>query len=100
VFGAHSEHLAVSSTKSVMGHLIAAAGAVEAALCALALRDQITPVSANLTERDPECDLPLVTGASRRQPLRVVLSNSFGFGGANNALVLRRAVAEAARSGL
>ncbi len=95
VFGPHSERLAVSSTKSVMGHLIAAAGAVEAALCALALRDQIAPVNANLTQRDPDCALPFVTGASRRLPLRVALSNSFGFGGANNALVLRRAGADA-----
>ncbi|MGD9764918.1 MAG: beta-ketoacyl synthase [Candidatus Binatia bacterium] len=91
VFGSHCERLLVSSTKSLMGHLIAAAGAVEAALCALALRYGVAPVNANLTTRDPECDVPLVVGASQRRPLQVALSNSFGFGGANNAVVLRRA---------
>ena len=89
VFGARADHLAVSSTKSQMGHLIAAAGAVEAALCALALHEGVAPASANLREPDPACDLPFVTGAPRRRPLRVALSNSFGFGGANSSLVLR-----------
>ena len=89
VFGTHAERLAVSSTKSQMGHLIAAAGAVEAALCALALRHGVAPASANLTQRDPDCDLAFVTGAPQRRPLRVALSNAFGFGGSNNCLVLR-----------
>ena len=89
VFAGHAERLAVSSTKSQMGHLIAAAGAVEAALCALALHEGIAPASANLREPDPACDLPFVTGEPRRAPLRVALSNSFGFGGANSSLVLR-----------
>lgn len=91
VFGAASERLAVSSTKSAMGHLIAAAGAVEAVLCALALRDGAAPANANLRQRDPDCDLPFVTDRPLRRPLRVALSNSFGFGGSNNCLVLRAA---------
>jgi 3-oxoacyl-(acyl-carrier-protein) synthase len=91
VFGAHAEGLAVSSTKSLMGHLIAAAGAVEAAICALAIRDGIAPASANLARPDPDCDLPFITGAPLRRPIRVALSNAFGFGGANNCLVLRAA---------
>jgi beta-ketoacyl-acyl-carrier-protein synthase II len=89
VFGAHAERLAVSSTKSSLGHLIAAAGAVEAALCALAVRDGVLPVNANLRERDPDCDLDFVVGRPRRRRVRVALSNSFGFGGSNSCLVLR-----------
>jgi 3-oxoacyl-(acyl-carrier-protein) synthase len=89
VFAAHSERLAVSSTKSCMGHLIAAAGAVEAAVCALALRDGAAPINANLAQGDPQCDLPFVTDRPLRRSLRVALSNSFGFGGSNNCLVLR-----------
>jgi 3-oxoacyl-[acyl-carrier-protein] synthase II len=91
VFGAHASRLAVSSTKSLTGHLIAAAGAVEAAFCALALRDGVAPVNANLVQRDPACDLPFVTSAPLRRSLRVALSNSFGFGGSNNCLLFRAA---------
>jgi 3-oxoacyl-(acyl-carrier-protein) synthase len=89
VMGAHIQRVAVSSTKSCMGHLISAAGAVEAAICALAIRDGIAPVSANLVQPDPECDLNFVRGQSRPGPIRVAISNSFGFGGSNNCLVLR-----------
>jgi 3-oxoacyl-(acyl-carrier-protein) synthase len=81
--------LAVSSTKSCMGHLIAAAGAVEAAVCALAIQQGMAPVNANLVEPDPECGLNIVRGQSRRLRIRAALSNSFGFGGANSCLVLR-----------
>jgi 3-oxoacyl-(acyl-carrier-protein) synthase len=81
--------VAVSSTKSCMGHLIAAAGAIEAAVCALAIRDGMAPVNANLVQPDPECDLNLVRGKSRPMRIRVALSNSLGFGGSNNCLVLR-----------
>lgn len=88
VFGAAAETLRVSSTKSLMGHLIAAAGAVEAVVCALAIRDQVVPPSANLTEPDPDCALNFAHTAQRRR-VRVALSNSFGFGGSNNCLVLR-----------
>ena len=79
----------VSSTKSTMGHLIAAAGAVEGVVCALAIHRSEVPINANLVERDPECDLNLVTGAPRRQRVRVAISNSFGFGGSNSCIVLR-----------
>jgi len=89
VFGDAVSALAVSSTKSLTGHLIAAAGAVEAAVTVLALHDGILPPNANLEERDPECDLEFVTGAAWRRPVRVALSTSFGFGGSNSCLALR-----------
>jgi 3-oxoacyl-(acyl-carrier-protein) synthase len=91
VFGAAAARLAVSSTKGQTGHLIAAAGAVEAVFCALALRDGVAPASANLREPDPACALPFVRATPLRRALRVALSNSFGFGGANSSLVLRAA---------
>jgi 3-oxoacyl-(acyl-carrier-protein) synthase len=89
VFGARTGDVSVSSTKSSMGHLIAAAGAVEVAMCALAIRDGAMPVNANYKDRDPDCDLNLVVGAARRQKVRMTLSNSFGFGGSNSCVVLR-----------
>ncbi len=89
VFGDHTRRVSVSSTKSTMGHLIAAAGAVEIAVCALAIHHGEVPVNANLVERDPDCDLNLVTGAPRRQTIRVAMSNSFGFGGSNSCVVVR-----------
>lgn len=90
VFGRDADRVPVSSTKGLMGHLVCAAGAVEAALCALAVRDGAAPAGVHVIERDPACDLPFIAGAPLHRPLRVVLSNSFGFGGANNCLVLRR----------
>ncbi len=93
VFGDDLDRVNVSSTKSTMGHLIAAAGAVEVVICALAIdRDEI-PVNANFVERDPDCDLNLVTGTPRRQRIRVAMSNSFGFGGSNSSVVLRHPAA-------
>jgi 3-oxoacyl-(acyl-carrier-protein) synthase len=89
VFGADVARVSVSSTKSTMGHLIAAAGAVEVAVCALAIHKGEMPINANLVERDPECELNLVIGAPRRQTIRVAMSNSFGFGGSNSSVVLR-----------
>jgi 3-oxoacyl-[acyl-carrier-protein] synthase II len=89
VFGAKTARVSVSSTKSSMGHLIAAAGAVEAVACALAIHHGEMPVNANLVDRDPECDLNLVVGKPERRRLRVTLSNSFGFGGSNSCVVLR-----------
>jgi len=89
VFGTHAGQVAVSSTKSLMGHLIAGTGAVEAALCALAIHHGILPVNANLVERDPECDLDFVRGQPRVRRIRVAMSNSFGFGGSNSCLALR-----------
>jgi 3-oxoacyl-(acyl-carrier-protein) synthase len=85
----HVEQVSVSSTKSCMGHLIAAAGAVEAAVCALAIRDGVAPVNANLTQLDSECNINVVRGESRRQRIRAAISNSFGFGGSNSCLVFR-----------
>ena len=87
VMGNHIERVQVSSTKSCMGHLIAAAGAVEAGVCALAIRDGIAPVNANLTTPDPECNVNIVRGQSRRTHIRAALSNSLGFGGSNSSLV-------------
>lgn len=89
VFGADSNRVSVSSTKSSMGHLIAAAGAVEVAICALGIDRSEMPVNANYRVPDPDCDLNLVLGAPRRQRLRMTLSNSFGFGGSNSCVVLR-----------
>src|SRR5262249_23496467 len=89
VMGRHIERVAVSSTKSCMGHLIAAAGATEAGICALAIRDGIAPVNANFTQPDPECDVQVVRGESRRLNIRIALSNSLGFGGSNSCLVFR-----------
>jgi 3-oxoacyl-(acyl-carrier-protein) synthase len=89
VLGDHIRRVAVSSTKSCMGHLIAAAGAVEAGVCALAIHHGIAPVSANLVQLDPACDVHLVREKSRSLPVRAVLSNSFGFGGSNSCLAFR-----------
>ncbi|MBK9114381.1 MAG: beta-ketoacyl-[acyl-carrier-protein] synthase family protein [Betaproteobacteria bacterium] len=89
VFGADAARVAVSSTKSTMGHLIAAAGAVEGVVCALAIAQGQMPVNANYAERDPDCDLNLVVGAPRRQRVRLTMSNSFGFGGSNSCIVMR-----------
>ncbi len=89
VFGAKTQQVSVSSTKSVMGHLIAAAGAVEAAVCALTIQRGLLPVNANLTEVDPDCDLNIVRGDPRRRRVRVAMSNSLGFGGSNSCLVFR-----------
>jgi beta-ketoacyl-acyl-carrier-protein synthase II len=89
VFGAAARNVSVSSTKSTMGHLIAAAGAVEVVACALAIHEGAMPVNANYREPDPDCDLNLVLEAPRRQRVRMALSNSFGFGGSNSCVVLR-----------
>jgi 3-oxoacyl-(acyl-carrier-protein) synthase len=89
VFGSEVARVGVSSTKSTMGHLIAAAGAVEAAACALAIARGEMPINANYRVPDPDCDLNLVIGTPRRQRIRVAMSNSFGFGGSNSCIVLR-----------
>jgi 3-oxoacyl-[acyl-carrier-protein] synthase II len=89
-FGAHAAKLAVSSTKSMTGHLLGAAGGIEAIFTVLAIRDQIAPPTANLVRQDPQCDLDFVPLAARRMPVRGALSNSFGFGGTNATLVFRQ----------
>ncbi|MPZ43565.1 MAG: beta-ketoacyl-ACP synthase II [Betaproteobacteria bacterium] len=89
-FGAAAEKVAISSTKSMTGHLLGAAGGVEAIFCVLAIRDQVVPPTINLTDPDPQCDLDYVPNSARNMPLGVALSNSFGFGGTNGTLVFRR----------
>jgi 3-oxoacyl-[acyl-carrier-protein] synthase II len=90
VFGDHTDRLPVSATKSMTGHLLGAAGAVEALLCVRALEAQLLPPTINLDQPDPECTLDHVVGKARRCSVRVALSNSFGFGGTNASLVLTR----------
>lgn len=89
-FGEHSRQLAISSTKSMTGHLLGAAGAVEAALTALAVQSQWVPPTINLVTPDPQCDLDYVPGAGRTRRVDVAMSNSFAFGGHNSSLVLCR----------
>jgi 3-oxoacyl-[acyl-carrier-protein] synthase II len=91
VFGEHIGRVAVSSTKSMTGHLLGAAGSVEAAFTALALSRGVLPPTINLDEPDPACDLDYVPHRSRVSEIRAAISNSFGFGGTNVSLVLRRA---------
>jgi 3-oxoacyl-[acyl-carrier-protein] synthase II len=88
-FGDHASRLAVSSTKSMTGHLLGAAGGIEAVFTALAIRDQIAPPTANLFEQDPQCHLDFVPLKPRKMKIRAALSNSFGFGGTNATLVFR-----------
>ncbi|KRW83176.1 beta-ketoacyl-ACP synthase II [Marinobacter sp. P4B1] len=90
VFGGHAEKLAMSSTKSMTGHLLGAAGAVEAIFSVLALREGILPPTINLDNPDEGCDLDFVANQSRQSDARVALSNSFGFGGTNGTLIFRR----------
>lgn len=89
VFGHHARQLAISSTKSMLGHMLGAAGGVEAILSVLAIRDQLAPPTINLHNPDPECDLDYVPHAARPMRLQVALSNSFGFGGTNGSLIFR-----------
>ena len=91
VFGEHAYKLAMSSTKSMTGHLLGAAGGVEAIFTALALQEQILPPTMNLQEADPECDLDYVANAAREASFEYAVSNSLGFGGHNASLVFKRA---------
>ncbi|MBV2207345.1 MAG: beta-ketoacyl-ACP synthase II [Pseudomonas sp.] len=90
VFGDHAYKLSVSSTKSMVGHLLGAAGAVEAIFSVLAIRDQVAPPTINLDEPDEGCDLDFVPHQAKPMPIDVAISNSFGFGGTNGSLVFRR----------
>jgi len=90
VFGDHAKHLAMSSTKSMTGHLLGAAGGLEAGISALAVYHQIAPPTINLAEPDPACDLDYVPNTARKMNIRYALSNSFGFGGTNGTLLLKR----------
>lgn len=89
-FGDRAGKIAVSSTKSMTGHLLGAAGGVEAVFSALAVAEQVAPPTINMFEQDPECDLDYVPNQARKMPIRVALSNSFGFGGTNGTLVFRK----------
>jgi 3-oxoacyl-[acyl-carrier-protein] synthase II len=90
-FGDHARKLCVSSTKSMTGHMLGAAGGVEAVFSILSLHNQVVPPTINLKNQDPECDLDYVPNTAREMKLDIVLSNSFGFGGTNGTLVLRKA---------
>jgi len=89
-FGDHAYKMAISSTKSMTGHMLGAAGGAEAVFSVLAIRDQIIPPTINLTNPDPECDLDYVPNTARETKIESVLSNSFGFGGTNGTLVFRK----------
>jgi 3-oxoacyl-[acyl-carrier-protein] synthase II len=90
VFGDHARSLCVSSSKSQLGHLLGASGGVEMCACVMALQQQIVPPTINLDSPDPECDLDYVPQEARSRSLTHILKNSFGFGGHNACLVLRK----------
>jgi len=90
LLGDRAPKVAVNSTKSMTGHLLGAAGAVEAVFTALAIRDQVSPPTINLRTPDPACDLDYVPNAARKMPIRIALSNSFGFGGTNGTIALAK----------
>ena len=89
VFGRHAEHLPVSSTKSMVGHLLGGAGGVEAVFTCLALYHGVLPPTMNLEHPDPDCDLDYIPGRARQVPIEAALSNAFGFGGVNACLVIK-----------
>ena len=91
-FGEHAYKLAVSSTKSMTGHALGAAGGIEAVFSVLALQNQILPATTNYEFPDPECDLDYIPNKARKADVNYVLSNSFGFGGTNACLIFKRFV--------
>ncbi len=89
-FGDHAKKLVINSTKSMTGHLLGAAGGVEAIFSVLSLYHQVVPPTINLFESDPECDLDYVPNTARDMKINLAISNSFGFGGTNGTLVFRK----------
>jgi len=100
VFGAHARKVAISSTKSMTGHALGGAGGIEAIFCALAIAQGKIPPTINYTDPDPDCDLDYVPNVMREAPVRVAISNSFGFGGTNGTLALARFEPEPQKGGL
>jgi 3-oxoacyl-[acyl-carrier-protein] synthase II len=90
VFGAHADKLAISSTKSMTGHMLGGAGGIESAFTALTLHHQCAPPTINLEVPDPACDLDYVPGTAREMKIRAAMSNSFGFGGTNGVVIMKR----------
>ena len=90
VFGDHAYQLPISSTKSMVGHMLGAAGGIEAVFLALSIRDQIAPPTINLHQPSPECDLDYVPNTARKMTIRYGLSNSFGFGGTNGVVIFKQ----------
>ena len=90
VFGDQANNIAVSSTKSTTGHLLGAAGAIEAVFSVMAIVDQVAPPTINLDNQDPDCDLDYVPNEARNMPITSAVSNSFGFGGTNGSLVFTK----------
>ena len=88
--GDHAYKVAISSTKSMIGHMLGAAGGIEAVLTALSIKNQIAPATINLENQDPECDLDFIPNVARDMKIDVAMSNSFGFGGTNGSLVFKR----------
>lgn len=88
--GNHAKNVAISSTKSMTGHLLGAAGGIEAVFSVLAIRDQILPPTINMDDPDPDCDLDYVANVARNAPVTYAMSNSFGFGGTNGTLIFKK----------
>ena len=89
-FNEHAKKLVMNSTKSMAGHLLGAAGGIEAIFTALAIHHQISPPTINIFNQDPQCDLDYVPNTARKMKIEVALSNSFGFGGTNGTLILKK----------
>ena len=94
LFGGHSRRVAVSSTKSMLGHALGATGAIETAVCALTIKNGVVPPTINYEFPDPECNIDVVPNVARKMRVRAALNNSFGFGGQNSVLALREYVVE------
>jgi 3-oxoacyl-[acyl-carrier-protein] synthase II len=90
--GNHAYQVAISSTKSMIGHMLGAAGGIEAVFTALSIKNQIAPATINLENQDPECDLDYIPNTARNMKIDVAMSNSFGFGGTNGTLIFKRFV--------